>query len=76
MKKLKILFMVLISTVLLSSCASKSNEVEQLYGKRYGAVGSGISVMKFYNSHYLKMLLLKIMQKKMCLVDILIILKL
>ena len=46
MKKLKILFIVLISTLLLSSCASKSNEVEQLYGKRYGAVGSGISVIK------------------------------
>lgn len=51
MKKLKILFMVLISTVLLSSCASKSNEVEQLYGKRYGAVGSGISVMKKSKSY-------------------------
>ena len=46
MKKIKILFMFLVSTLLLSSCASKSNEVEQLYGKRYGAVGSGISVIK------------------------------
>lgn len=46
MKKLKILFMVLISTLMLSSCATKSNEVEQLYGKRYGAVSSGISVIK------------------------------
>lgn len=46
MKKIKILFMFLVSTLLLSSCATKSNEVEQLYGKRYGAVGSGISVIK------------------------------
>ena len=46
MKKLKILFMVLISTLLLSSCASKSNEVEKFYGKHYVAVGSGISVIK------------------------------
>ncbi|MEB3029059.1 hypothetical protein VJI72_04540 [Parvimonas micra] len=46
MKKIKILFMFFVSTLLLSSCATKSNEVEQLYGKRYGAVGSGISVIK------------------------------
>lgn len=46
MKKLKIVFMVLISFLMLSSCSSKNSEIEQLYGKRYGAVGSGISVMK------------------------------
>ena len=46
MKKLKIIFTILISVLMLSSCASKNNEIEQLYGKRYGAVGSGISVIK------------------------------
>ena len=74
MKKLKIVFMVLISFLMLSSCSSKNSEIEQLYGKRYGAVGSGISVMKKGKSY--SVLLLKIMQKKMCLVDISIILKL
>lgn len=46
MKKLKIIFTILISVLMLSSCASKNNEIEQLYGKKYGGVGSGISVMK------------------------------
>lgn len=46
MKKTKILFMFLVSTLLLSSCGSKSNKVDQLYGKRYGAVDSGITVLK------------------------------
>lgn len=46
MKKLKIIFTILISVLMLSSCASKNNEIEQLYGKRCGAVGSGISVIK------------------------------
>lgn len=39
MKKFKIVFMILISTLMLSSCASKSNEVEKFYGKHYVAVG-------------------------------------
>lgn len=46
MKKLKIMLMILISALMLSSCASKSNEVEKFYGKHYIAVGSGISVIK------------------------------
>lgn len=45
-ERFKVVVLALFSFLLLSSCSTKTNEVEKLYNKRYSGVGSGLSVIK------------------------------